>query len=250
MSSTPESFPTSFLNGNWTPLICKRSSNFAPTFFQDFVKFHRSKIIAAALHNKSNSATDSLCTAAVFPSNMLEDISFYHYCCLLFFFSFYYFKLIASPFRWKPQRQKHSSFSSLFLLFYFFLFFLWLVLKIVFVAHSQSFQLYSRVIKANNDAWMLSGWDLTVSTISHFILFHANNKDVEKKLKARRHKWMLYNSESAWCFYFLLLASPLSLSLLQNIFPLQKRHSNNVRRRVAPHLQKMLITSVIMNVYH
>lgn len=110
------------------------------------------------LCNRPNSTADSLC--ALHP---LEDISFYHYCCLRFFLSFFiHFQHRHSD---EAQQQKHSFLPSLHASIRSASLFFRSDFKIMFVAHSQSSQLYSRVIKANNDA-RVSGWDLTVSESS------------------------------------------------------------------------------------
>jgi hypothetical protein len=68
--------------------------------------------------------------------------------CVFSFFLLFSVITIASPFRVEEGSTTKAFFHR-----WFYFFFSVAVYEIVFVAHLQSFQLYSRVIKANNDAW-------------------------------------------------------------------------------------------------
>lgn len=80
-------------------------------------------------------------------------------------------------------------------------------------------------------------------TISSSIRFHTTKatKMLKGELKARCHKWMLYNSESARCFYFPSFNFIVVIPLQNNFSTREKTFKQHSSCR--PHLQKMLITS-------
>lgn len=171
---------------------------------------------------------------------MLEDISFCHYCCLRFFLFFHFLQPTASSYRWKVSATKAFFYPSFFFRRGVFKLCLWHIHHLFNCIHVW----LKRI--------MMLGWDLTVSLSSFFpsIRFHTQRQRCGKELKACCHKWMLYNSESAWCFYFPFFPPLTSSSSTSKQFFHSKNDIQTTMNVVASHLQKMLITSVIMNVRH